>query len=164
MDVETVETWEIQTEGTVWVRTKEPRTGGYAMTRVGGAGAKRLRISTEDREYNSELIPEENRGSDPFTNGMLVRLVDGERVGGLTDQDLRDLLGVHGEAFAEAVAELDSELSVRRLKAIAEEHATVAQLGVVNDYVEAHYKVGGTQRTVCEMITAGEAVGGTIIS
>jgi hypothetical protein len=167
-----IETWEIQTEGTVWVWIYDRREDRYVKQRVGGrqGGSKRLHISTDDRRYNQEQIVDEMKGSDPFLNGAL-RLVSADKPEDLdttyhlTLQDLQSLLEVRDlDLFEEEVRGITSELTLRRLLEVAETHGTVGQLNYIREVVTERYKVGGTQRTVQEMIEAGEKLSGTQLS
>jgi hypothetical protein len=114
-----IETWEIQTEGTVWVWIYDRREDRYVKQRVGGrqGGSKRLHISTDDRRYNQEQIVDEMKGSDPFLNGAL-RLVSADKPEDLdttyhlTLQDLQSLLEVRDlDLFEEEVRGITSELT-----------------------------------------------------
>lgn len=167
-----VETWEITTEGTVWVWKMDARENKYVKQRVGGrqGGSKRLHISRDDRRFNQEQVIDEMKSHDPFTNGALV-LVSAEKADDidstyhLTIDDLLRLLEVKDQALFESeVADIKSELILRRLKEVAETKATVAQLEFIRDTIDARYKVGGTQRTVREMIEAGDMAGGEVLS
>lgn len=171
-DEKIMETWEITTEGTVWVSKMDMREGKYVKTRVGGrqGGSRRLHITRDDRRFNQEQVVEEMKHNDPFTNGALV-LVSAEVADDidttyhLTGEDLRRLLEIKDtELFETEVADIKSELILRRLKEVAESDATVAQLQFINDVIESRYKVGGTQRTVREMMQAGEMSGGEVLS
>lgn len=166
------ETWEITTEGTVWVWIYDRREDKYRKQRVGGrqGGSKRLHITSEDRRFNQEQVVDEMKPNDPFTNGAL-RLVSSARSSDIDDtyhlgpQDLRVMLNVVDEdEFQSNISGITSELILRRLKDVAELHGTVAQLRFIEETIEARYKVGGTQRTVQEMIDAGEKLGGTQLS
>lgn len=163
-DEKVVEVWEIMIGGTVWVWTYDRRDDKYTKQRVGGRqGSKKLHISRDDRRFNQEQVVEENKHLDPFTNGTL-RLVSADKADDidatyhLTDEDLVTMLEVKDlETFTEAVHDIKSELLLRRLKEVADTHATVAQLEVIKGLIEDRYKVGGTQRTVREMLAGGEA-------
>lgn len=167
-----LETWEITTDGTIWVWKMDVRENKYVETRVGGrqGGSRRLHISSDDRRFNQEQVVEEMKEHDVFKNGALV-LVSADKADDidttyhLTADDLRRLLEVKDQEIFEAeVSDIKSELILRRLKEVAEKDATVAQLEFITDVIESRYKVGGTQRTVQEMITAGELAGGEILS
>ena len=167
-----METWEITTDGTVWVDKLDVREGKYAKHRVGGrqGGSRRLHITTDDRRFNQEQVVEEMKDYDPFTNGSLVLVSadpaeDIDTTYHLSAEDLGRLLGIKETALFEAeIGDIKSELILRRLKELAETKATVAQLAFISDLIAARYKVGGTQRTVREMITAGELAGGEPLS
>lgn len=165
-DDSTVESWEITTGGTVWVWTYDRREDRYKKTRVGGrSGSKRLHISRDDRKFNQEAVVDEMAHHDPFTNGTL-RLLDASTRDDtlnqryhLTQEDLLALLEVKDEdLFKGEINDITSELILRRLYSLAEKHAQVWQLEFVRDLIEARYKAGGTQRTVREMIEAGERI------
>jgi hypothetical protein len=163
---DTIEVWEVQTPSTVYVYQRDPRDPtGYRQTRVGGPnGTKRLRITTDDREFTEEQILEENTQLNPFRNGALKRVDGGDNAGIVTDEDLAELMTLEPEVFREAVGEMDSELTVRRLYELVQRSGTVVQAEIVRDIIEDRWKVGGTQKTVREMIDAQEQVGGQIVS
>lgn len=167
-----IETWEITTAGTVWVWTYDKRNDTYVKTRCGGrqGGSKRLHISSDDRRYNQEQVVDEMKSQDPFTNGLL-KLVSKERAEDidatyhLGPENLRDILKVTDEElFRTEVSDIKSELILRRLRDEAETYGTVSQLRFITDLIEERYKVGGTQRTVQEMLNAGEVLAGTRLS
>lgn len=171
-DSQVMETWEITTDGTVWVDKMDAREGRYVKQRVGGrqGGSRRLHITRDDRRFNQEQVVEEMGGYDPFTNGALV-LVSSEKADDidstyhLTTEDLGRLLEIKDSAlFEQEVRDIKSELILRRLKELSETQATVAQLEFVSELIRDRYKVGGTQRTVREMISAGEMSGGEVLS
>jgi hypothetical protein len=166
-----IETWELNGDGTVYVYTYNPRDRVYGKTKVSStSGSRRLRISVEDRRYNEEQIIEEMQQHNPFRNGLL-RLVSAEKADDidatyhLTSDDLRELLAVRDEDdFRDGVEGIHSELMVRRLKQVAEDEGTMRQNEIVREIIEARYKVGGTQKTVQEMIDEGEKLGGERLS
>jgi hypothetical protein len=167
-----METWEITTDGTVWVDKMDAREGRYVKQRVGGrqGGSRRLHITTDDRRFNQEQVVEEMKAYDPFTNGALV-LVSAEKADDidstyhLTTEDLGRLLEIKDrDLFESEVSDIKSELILRRLKELGETQATVAQLEFITELIRARYKVGGTQRTVREMMQAGEMSGGEPLS
>ncbi len=171
-DDKIMETWEITTDGTVWVDKMDAREGRYVKTRVGGrqGGSRRLHITRDDRRFNQEQVVEEMKHSDPFTNGALV-LVSAERADDidstyhLTTEDLGRLLEIRDTALFESeVSDIKSELILRRLKELGESQATVAQLEFITELIRERYKVGGTQRTVREMMAAGDMAGGEVLS
>jgi hypothetical protein len=170
-----VEVWEIIIPGTVWVWTYDRRNDKYQKQRVGGrggGGSKRLQISVDDRRFNQQQVVDEMRGYDPFTNGSLRRIsgpdLDPEEdylltdKYHLTDDQLRGLLEVKDEAiFGDEVREIESELILRRLLAVAEKDGTVWQFELLRALVEERYPVGGTQKTVREMMASNELQGGS---
>ena len=154
------EIWECTTGATVWVWINDVRQGGYMKQRVGGraGGSKRLRITTDERRYNEELVIDEMADHNPFRNGLLM-LISSAKVDDidisahLTDQDLHDMLEFRDpELFEAAVAEMQHELVIRRLKALAETEGTVAQNDFLNDLLRVRYPIGGTQSVVQEML------------
>lgn len=167
-----IEVWEMTTEGTAWVWVMDPRDKAYRKQRVGGraGGSKRLHISSDDRRFNQEQVIEEMKDQDPFTNGAL-RLIsadvpsDVDTTYHLTPDDLQAMLGIKDEElFQSSVADIKSELIVRRLKEVAETFGTVAQLEFISSLIKERYAVGGTQRTVREMLEQGEKLAGTLLS
>ncbi len=151
------ETWETTTGGTVYVQVKDPRQpGGWRQTKVGGKSAKKLRITVEEREFNQELIPEDNQEHDPFLNGLLVRTHPKDAPKGvneLSDADLIEMLQMDSdEVFMEAVKSLASEVVLRRLVALAERHTNLLRLQELQAFVDAKYRVGKTSKVVAEMI------------
>jgi hypothetical protein len=170
-DEKVIETWEITTEGTIWVWVYDRREDRYVKQRVGGRqGSRRLHISTDDRRYNQENVVDEMKDHDPFINGAL-RLVSADRPDDidstyhLTADDLRSLLSIRDMAlFEEEVRGIRSELIVRRLLEVAETDGTMGQVTFIRELIQQRYKVGGTQRTVQEMIEAGERIAGTALS
>lgn len=167
-----VEVWESATESTVYVSVRDPRTpGAFRSQRVYGKGSgnSKLRIHRSERELIQDNIPERNKHLDPFTNGTLV-CIDGrphEPKGPyeLTDDDLVGLLQITDDAvFDEVVEHLEAEVPLRRLLALAETHATYTRHERLRALIAHRYRVGGTQRTVQEMIDAGEKIGLTMLS
>ncbi len=162
-----IETWEICTEGSIWVWTYDKRDDRYRKQRVGGrAGSRRLHISRDDRKFNQEQLPSENAGLDVFTNGSL-RLLDSatrdEHLDAryhLSDAELSEMFEIRDiEVFMEGVRGIESEVVIRRLQGLGETIGTAAQNEALNDYIRERYPIGGTQRTVREMIEAGEKLG-----
>lgn len=163
-DDKVVETWESVVAGVVYVWVYDRRDDKYIKQAVGGRSAsKRLHISRDDRKYNQELIPPENRDHDPFTNGALRMKDAATRDESLdiryhfTDEDLKTFFEIRDEKlFTEAVEAVESELILRRLEAVAEKEGTVAQHETVRELVRRRYPIGGTQRTVAEMFRENE--------
>lgn len=162
-----VETWEIAFPGTVWVWIWDRREDGYKKVQVGQrTGSKSLHITRDDRKYNQELIPEENTHLDPFTNGQLRLLGAADRDENLdtryhySNEDLVGMFEVRDPAlFASEIEDIGSEVILRRMYSLADEHATVAQMDALRDLLQKRYPIGGTQRTVREMYEAGERIG-----
>lgn len=168
-----IETWEITTGGTVWVWLRDPREiQGYRKQRVGGrsGGSKRLHISTDDRRFNQEQVIEEMRDQDPFTNGML-RLITENHIDDInsayhyTDEALAAVFDDKDEkSFSATINAVESELILRRLQSIAPKYGTIAQNEALDTLIAKRYPIGGTQRSVREMIAAGEVAGGETLS
>lgn len=161
----TIETWEATTDVTVWVWVYDKREDKYKKQRVGGrSGSKKLHIRHDDRIFNQEQVVDENRHLDPFTNGLL-RLVDGRQEGDeidtsyhLTADDLKSMLEIRDEdVFRSEVEGITSELIIRRLKDLSEKYGQVWQRDFLVDLVEERYKVGGTQKSVREMMAEDDA-------
>lgn len=166
-EAQVVETWEIVSEGTVWVWTADVRRPGYMQkTRVGGkaGGSRRLRITRDERRYNEEQIIEEMVANNPFRNGALKLITaktdevpdDVDTTYHLDNGDLLALFELKDEnLFKSEVDSIASELVLRRLYMLAEKNATVSQLSAVRDVVEARYGVGGTQQSIREQDRPG---------
>ena len=159
------EIWEIQIPGTIWTRVRNHEVPGTWKTiRANGEkGPKRLTITAAERQYNQELIPEENEHLDPFKNGSLkcVQGAPKDLKTWLDDDDLAAIIGLEDDAlFEEEVTSCQLELTLRRLLDLAERTATVPRYTFIRDLVDERYKVGGTQRSVAEMIEAGEKLSG----
>lgn len=125
------EIWELQTNGRVWVEvTVDRQRGTTKMRNVQGKG-NRLRIVTEDRKMAQERVREARH--DPFTNGMLLRVdadqqaePDTASPSALSDADLAKIFTYKQPArFLAAVEDL-SEISLRRLWALAQDDENVA--------------------------------------
>lgn len=162
-----VETWEISFPGVVWVWLYDRREDIYKKQQIGQrTGSKTLHITRDDRKYNMELIPDENRHLDPFTNGSLRLLGAATRDESLdvrnhfSNDDLIAMFEVRDpDLFAEAIESQTSEVVIRRLQTLADDHATVTQATILRDLIDKRYPVGGTQKTVREMFEAGERIG-----
>lgn len=152
------ETWEIQVKGTVFVYRYDARQGTYVQVRVNGSGQapKRVTITQDDREYYESLVPAEKEHLNPFTNGMLSQVVNGELTG-LTDEALAEALTIEDdESFREYVGEITNELTARRLFELAKVKGRLVQYEIVRDHIDEHWRVGGTQATVAEMFDSDE--------
>lgn len=161
-DQKVLETWEIQVPGTIYVLKLDRRRDEYEKVRLNGTkGPKRVTLTRDDRKYNQEQIRPEYRQHDPFANGALAQVVDGELVG-ITDVELGEMLQIREmDEFEEFVSSIDNELTARRLLAVARTEGTMAQYEVVRDHIDDNWKVGGTQPTVEEMFaesSSGEKV------
>jgi hypothetical protein len=83
----------------------------------------------------------------------------------LDDDDLASIIGLEDDGlFEEEVAGIPLELTLRRLLDLAERSATVPRYTFIRDLIDERYKVGGTQRSVQEMIDAGENLSGFRLS
>ncbi len=170
-DDKTVETWESAIPGAVYVWVYDKREDRYVKQAVGGRSAsRRLHITRDDRKYNQELIPVENTALDPFTNGALRFVTAASRDESLdvryhfTDEELGQVFELRDLAnFNEAIRDIDSELILRRLSDMSETIGTVAQVEALKDLLRERYPIGGTQKSVREMIEAGERIGATRI-
>lgn len=166
-DDKVVETWETTIAGTVFVWVYDRREDKYHHQSVGGkSGSRRLHISRDDRKYNQEQIPIEAEHLDPFTNGSLRLVGAATRDETLdvryhfTDGDLEEMFEVRDlDMFMETAKEITSELILRRLQAVGERVGTQAQNDALKALVNERYPIGGTQRTIREMIEAGERIG-----
>jgi hypothetical protein len=166
-DDKVVETWEITTQGSVWVNVYDRREDRYVKQLVAGrSGSKRLHISRDDRKFNQEQIPDENSSLDPFSNGML-RLVDAATRDEnldvrfhLSATQLVKFFETRDRAeFRIKLESISSELVLRRLNEVADENGTVAQVEELRSLLNKRYPIGGTQRTIKEMLDAGERLG-----
>lgn len=153
-----IETWENQTESTVWLLVRDPRdASGYKKQRVGGnQGSKRIRLSTDDRRYNQEQVVDEMNDHDPFTNGRLL-LVDEARAEDVvttnhkTAGDLEEYLAIKDlDLFTESIEEIRSELTIRRLYGIAEKTGTAPQVEALAVLIEDRYGNAKTQESTRE--------------
>jgi hypothetical protein len=155
------ETWEAQTDSTVFVFRYDKRTREYKLVRVGGpSGTRRVTITRADREYHQGMIPEENAGTDPFTNGRLRR-VDAEGLPGApTNAELKEYLELRDpEEFRLLVAEMDDELTMRRLLTLAAQDGSMWQVEILRDIVDERFRVGKGQKVVEEMMAGPTGIG-----
>lgn len=150
------ETWEATTNGTTYVQVKDPRVpGGWRVQKVGGKSRKKLNISVEEREFNQELIPEENAKHDPFQNGLLVRTApkstEDRGPNELSDSQLLEILAVEDDnLFEETVRTVESEVIMRRLAILGKKATSYARLQIIEELIEQRYAVGKTSRVVKE--------------
>lgn len=166
-DDKIMETWEACTRATTWVNVWDRRNETYKAQRVGGrSGSRRLHISRDDRKFNQENIPEENKGLDPFTNGTLRLVETASRDETLetryhkTDDELREYLELRDPTvFREALSTIESKMMLHRILVITESEGTVAQLHEIRELIRERWPIGGSQRTYREMEEAGERLG-----
>lgn len=170
-DDKTIETWEAAIAGSVYVWVYDRREDRYIKQGVGGRSAsRRLHITRDDRKYNQEQIPVENESLDPFTNGALRFVSAATRDESLdmryhyTDDELAQMFDLRDlDNFRDAVEDIKSELILRRLADMSETAATLGQVEIIKEILNERYPIGGTQKTVREMIEAGERIGATRI-
>lgn len=158
-----IEVWEITIEGAVWIPVLDTR-GNEKQVKVGPRKGARLRIKTADREASQDRVLYE--GSDPFSNGVLVR-IDGEygerrttetdlEGGAYTDEVLAFVMEKTGPAFEAAVRSME-ERGVRALKNYALAHdGTVSQLKFVQEEIDEKYKIEAVMPSTQEIIDAEE--------
>lgn len=159
-----IETWTIATQGTVWVWVYDRRNDVYIKQQCGAhEGSKMLHVSRDDRKYNQELIPFENQHLDPFTNGTLRLLGGATRDESLdvryhlSDEELVEMFNVRDlEMFEDAIRGIGSEVVLRRIEMLSESHATQRQGDFVRGLLRERYPIGGTQRTVRDMLAEEE--------
>lgn len=160
-----IETWEVTGTGTIWVWIMDGRSRAYVKQHVGGrdGGSRFLRISIDDRRYNEQLIVVEMADSNPFRNGALKYLrVDGapedyqadiDPTYHLTPEELLSFFEVKdGDIFRATVEEITSELVLRRLKEAGEKHATMEQVEILTELIDARYKHSKTQTAVKDIV------------
>lgn len=118
------EIWETADATSIGLKKLDPN-GRERRIRVGGAAGRRVSITDIERELNQQLYYD--RTQDPFSNGMLlpIRVVgDGDEPlkseNALTQQELVDMLGLHGNALKARLARITSETTLRRLRSLAE--------------------------------------------
>lgn len=149
-----VETWEITTEGRVWLQVTSFTRHGQPQDKDVSLGPKKigqkLKISVSDRERNQENVSDPQ--FDPFLNGLLVRVdADQQQVkatmstDALTTGDLLALYELRGEDFRAAV-ELLGQVPIRRLREMAETvDATTSQVTILDDVIQERYRRAASQ-------------------
>lgn len=158
------ETWEAQTNSTIFLYKKDRRSGDWKSERVGGPNGKaRIRLTVEEREYNQEMIPEENAHLDPFKSGRLVR-VDAVSEGIATREDLVALLSSNEEDFPLVVEDIEDELTMRRLLEVAATDGRMWQVELLRDEIDDRYSVAKSQRAVLEMMQAPDGSSDEVVS
>jgi hypothetical protein len=166
-----VEIWETMTESTVWVRKTDP-LGREGRASAGGRVGARLLITAADREINQQLVADP--ANDPFTNGLLAPVkVLGEPEGiaspnSLTRAQMAQLFAKTGNAFQAAINRIDSEVTLRTLRKLADEvDASQSQVAYLDKRLEP-FKVTGRQQKVYRELegldTAGSSPGTTVPS
>lgn len=156
-DRQAQEIWETTTGGTVYVHVKDPRNpNGWVQKKVGGRGTKRITVTVEEREFNTELVTYENAAHDAFRNGLLRRISpkDPEDKGAneISDDELIEYLKLDDDnLFTEYYQSLESEVVLRRLLVLGERNASMYRYNELKSYVDAKYALGKTQRVVQEM-------------
>lgn len=145
------EIWICQIPGRVSMALEDLRTGREKTITVKGKGSI-LRLTDMQRELVEEKIRSE--ALNPFRNGMLVRKQslaeksDQE----LTDDNLKDLFELSDDEFESILGTL-TEINVRRLKELAvEADASYNKVGLLKDYIEEAYPIGGDTPTYREII------------
>lgn len=144
----TMETWEITTDGRVWLTTVAHNRFGQPMEKSVSLGpnkaGSKLKISQADRELNQERVADEKH--DPFRNGLLVRLDQPQNADPATTsldaiptRDLLELFTKHGNAFHAAVDAL-GEVPVRRLYDLCDDvDATAKQKEYLAEQIELRF-------------------------
>lgn len=146
--VEGKETWEMQTGGTVYVESLiDPARGVTKMLKASGKGA-RVRITTLDRKLAQERTRDEKH--DPFRNGLMLRVDEDQQEdpetaspSAMSDEGLKKIFAFKQQArFRAAIGDL-SEVSLRRLKALAEgdENVTSVQNDIINTRIDEEFSV-----------------------
>lgn len=163
-----IETWEITFDGSVSVWVYDKREDAYRKQVVSRhSGSRLLHITRDDRKYNQELTPIENRHLDVFTNGQMRLLGSSadrdenlDIRNHLSDGQLVELFEIRDpDLFQDLLEAQTSEVILRRMASIADQHATVTQNEILREVIAQRYPIGGTQRTVREMLEAGDRIG-----
>ncbi len=149
-----IETWEITTEGRVWLTVTAFTRHGQPQDKDVSLGPKKigqkLKISVADRERNQENVTDPK--FDPFVNGLLVR-VDGDQqavkatqsTDALSTADLMSLYELRGDEFQAAVEAL-GQVPIRRLREMAEAvDATASQIRILDDVIQERYRKAASQ-------------------
>lgn len=151
------ELWAIQVQGSVSLRITTFNRFGQAVEGLMTIGPNRaglqFKIKTEDREENQArcMSPE----SDPFRNGMLVRVDVSQQddpatasTDALTTEQLLDVFDLDGAKFEARVKAL-GELPLRRLAEVGESmDCSHRQITFVRDLIAERYTLGGPQSTL----------------
>ena len=144
-DTLTMESWEITTEGRVWLQVTSFTRHGQPIDKDVSLGPRKigqkLKISVADRERNQENVS--NPAHDPFLNGLLVR-TDADQntvaattsVDALSTADLLVIYELRGEEFRQALVGL-GQVPIRRLREMAEAvDATSTQINALEDVID----------------------------
>lgn len=146
---EATETWEITTQGRVWLQvTINSRHGRGTELKDVALGPNRpgqkLKISPADREMNQEACS--GPSYDPFRNGLLVR-VDADQnedeatasMNALTAQQTLDIFELSGAEFEAALGSLD-QLPLQRLLDMAPAvDASISQVAAIDAALRDRY-------------------------
>jgi hypothetical protein len=163
-----IETWEITFPGSASVWVYDKREDTYRKQVVSRhSGSKMLHITRDDRKYNQELTPIENKHLDVFTNGQMRLLGSSadrdenlDIRNHLSDDQLVEMFEIRDpDLFRDLLDSQTSEVILRRMASIADQHATVTQSEILREVISERYPIGGTQRTVREMLEAGDRIG-----
>ena len=159
------EVWEITIPGRVWAHRFDRRANTYVPVAVGSNGPKRLRITADDRHYTQEQIPEENRHLDPFNNGVFVQVKNEKRLDEGIDDKVGSVLEVDDASdFRLALESITHELLFRQIRDVVEDRGSGWQREVYFEVFDQKWRSGGTQRTVQELMDAGDMQAGERIS
>lgn len=149
-----IETWEITTEGRVWVRVTQYTRHGQPQEKDVSVGPKRpgqkLKISQADREANQEMISDE--ALDPFRNGLLVRVDADQQANPRTastdavkTEDLMAIFDLKDAAFRDAISEL-GQIPIRRLREMAPHvDASMSQVAILDEVIDERYRNAQSQ-------------------
>lgn len=157
IDLTAQEIWETTTGGTTFVHVKDPRSPrAWNKKKVGGRGSKRITLTVEERMFNQEQVAYENEHLDPFSNGLLVRVMPKSIERSqyeISDEELVALLkGGEDEDFEAMVVATPSEVVLRRMLFLAERNATMYRHEVLRTAIETRFAIGKTQQVVREMM------------
>lgn len=144
-----METWEITTEGRVWLQVTTFTRHGQPQDKDVSLGPKKpgqkLKISQADRERNQENVADPQ--FDPFRNGLLVR-VDADQqsnpmtasTDAVTTVDLMAIYELKGSEFMAAVEAL-GQVPIRRLQEMSEAvDATTSQVAMIEQVIEERWR------------------------
>lgn len=134
------EIWKNASKGSVWI-TRLDGHGKKMRETVRGGGT--VKISTEDRELQSQLAADE--AQDIFKNGRMtpVKLLEGSESAKeiasnpnmKSESDLRDMFSLHWKTFEANVKSISNLMTIERLRDFAEDEdvdATVKQMEIID--------------------------------